>query len=45
MSAQQARNSPTIEQMRRMQIAQDQQQEWQQGKSVRMGRTASNIHT
>lgn len=26
MSAQQARNSPTIEQMRRLQIAQDQQQ-------------------
>lgn len=27
MSAQQARNSPTIEQMRRLQIAQDQQQQ------------------
>ncbi|XP_023031729.1 putative mediator of RNA polymerase II transcription subunit 26 isoform X2 [Drosophila willistoni] len=45
MSAQQARNSPTIEQMRRLQIGQDQQQQQQQQQQLGNGISAQNRFT
>ena len=45
MSAQQARNSPTVEQMRRMQIAQEQQQQQQQQQHWNQGECLLSVES